>query len=107
MVDEQTNDVVVDQETTTDDTATEGTQEANSSDSETDDTSLLGKQGEPEPETVEVPEKYEFNMPEGRELDSEMVEKFTPVLKDLKISQEGAQKLAELLVEDQVAKEQA
>lgn len=72
--------------------------------------SLLGKKS-PEDTTKEtekvVPESYEFKMPEGRELDKGLVEKFTPVLKELKVSQEEAQKLADLMVEDQMAKEAA
>jgi uncharacterized protein (DUF4415 family) len=42
-----------------------------------------------------VPEKYEAKMPEGMTLDTDMVEKFTPVLKELGITQEGFQKLAD------------
>jgi len=71
------------------------------------DDSLLGKESEGTEAEVVVPEKYEFNMPEGRELDAEMVDKFTPILQELKIPQEGAQKLADLLVQDQEAKEKA
>lgn len=42
-----------------------------------------------------VPEKYEIKAPEGMEIDSTFVEQLTPVLKELKIPQEGAQKLAD------------
>jgi len=101
MSEEQENE----QEETTQETATSGTEGAEAK-TETDDTSLLGQKSEEEvPENV-IPETYEFNLPEGRELDNGLVEKFTPVLKELKIGQEGAQKLAELLVADQAAKEQ-
>lgn len=41
-----------------------------------------------------VPEKYEFNLGEGVQLDPAAVESFTPILKELGISQEGATKLA-------------
>lgn len=42
-----------------------------------------------------VPEKYEIKVPEGMELDAAMLEAFTPVFKELGITQEQAQKLAE------------
>jgi hypothetical protein len=101
MSEEQVNE----QEETTQETATSGTEGVEAK-TETDDTSLLGQKSEEEvPENV-IPETYEFKLPEGRELDNGLVEKFTPVLKELKIGQEGAQKLAELLVADQAAKEQ-
>jgi len=72
-----------------------------------DSESLLGTKGDGDGESTdtEVPDSYEFIMPEGRELDTEMVEKVTPLFQELKISQEGAQKLADLLVSDQEAKE--
>jgi hypothetical protein len=105
------------QEQQTQDTETTETQETNTSQEgaeqtkATDGESLLGKKNDQEGETksegVELPEAYEFNMPEGRELDKGMVDRFTPVLKELKIGQDGAQKLASLLVEDQIAKEKA
>ncbi len=40
-----------------------------------------------------VPEKYEFKVPEGMTLDTALVDKLTPVLKELGISQSAAQKL--------------
>lgn len=40
-----------------------------------------------------VPEKYEFKLPEGQQIDAAAVESLTPIFKDLKLSQEGAQKL--------------
>jgi len=46
--------------------------------------------------STEVPEAYEFTMPEGVELDTAMVEKFSPVFKDLELSQEKAQKLVDI-----------
>lgn len=42
-----------------------------------------------------VPEKYEFKMPEGMEIDNQLVEAITPVLKEAKVTQEVAQKIAD------------
>lgn len=53
------------------------------------DESLLGK------ESTEVPEEYEFQV-EGMELDKKMVERFTPLFKDMKLTQPQAQKLVDL-----------
>ena len=53
------------------------------------------KEGDAEAST-EVPEAYEFTMPEGVEIDKAMVEKFSPVFKDLELSQEKAQKLVDI-----------
>jgi len=47
----------------------------------------------------QVPDKYEFKVPEGFTLDQGFVDKITPVLKDAKISQGDAQKLADVYVE--------
>lgn len=46
-----------------------------------------------EPEAKGPPEQYVFAAPEGVQLDPAAVEVFTPVAKDLKLSQEQAQKL--------------
>jgi hypothetical protein len=44
-----------------------------------------------------VPEKYVFTAPEGFNLDMEKVEKtFIPIAKELKLTQEGAQKLVDM-----------
>lgn len=42
-----------------------------------------------------VPEAYKFEMPEGFELNETALEEITPVLKELKLTQEQAQKLAD------------
>lgn len=42
-----------------------------------------------------VPEKYEFKAPEGMELDPELTDEFSKVAKELELSQEKAQKLAD------------
>jgi len=41
-----------------------------------------------------VPEKYDLQMPEGVELDSVAADEFTTIAKDLKLTQDQAQKLA-------------
>lgn len=43
-----------------------------------------------------VPETYEFKMPEGVELDSEAATEFSALAKDLKLSSESAQKVADI-----------
>lgn len=44
-----------------------------------------------------VPEKYEFKAPEGREFDQAVLEQFSEVAKELKLTQEGAQKVIDKL----------
>jgi hypothetical protein len=51
--------------------------------------------------TSEVPEKYEFQAPEGMELNTDMLDKFIPVAKELGLSNEKAQKFIDLAVEQQ------
>lgn len=49
-----------------------------------------------EPE-IKAPEKYEFNMPDGfEELDQSAIDGFTPIAKELNLTQEQAQKLVDL-----------
>jgi hypothetical protein len=57
--------------------------------------SLLGEETSKEVKTS-VPEKYEFKLPEGVEIDSVLVDKVSPVLKEIGVSQEQAQKLADV-----------
>lgn len=47
-------------------------------------------------ETPEVPESYDLKMPEGVELDKAAADEFTAIAKELKLSAEGAQKLADV-----------
>lgn len=63
---------------------------------EVKETSLLGQE-EPtgEPEKGEVPETYEFKVPEGMELDQAMSDRFTPIFKEIGLTQEQAQKLVD------------
>lgn len=42
-----------------------------------------------------VPEAYELKAPEGMELDAKLIEQVSPVLKELKLSNEAAQKLSD------------
>ena len=46
-----------------------------------------------------VPEKYEFKLPEGVTLDQGLYDKFTPLAKEIGLSQEQAQKLIDLQTE--------
>ena len=43
-----------------------------------------------------VPEKYDLKAPEGYEIDPKMVEEFTPIAKELGLTNEQAQKLADV-----------
>lgn len=77
-------------------------------DTSTQDTALLSDEAaqkpaadqkpaeEKKPETPVVPEKYEFKAPEGMELDAKAVEAFSPVAKELGLTQEAAQKIVDL-----------
>ena len=66
-----------------------------------------GEQGEQtageqtsEDETGEgPPEDYEFQAPEGMELDQQMLEQFKPLAKELGLSQEAAQKFVDMYAE--------
>jgi hypothetical protein len=60
--------------------------------------SLLSDESKSETEQESnVPENYEFVAPEGVELDSQMIEAFKPLAKELSLSQEAAQKLVDLV----------
>ncbi len=55
-----------------------------------------------------APETYEtFSLPEGMEMDNAQLEVFLPIAKDLKLTQEQAQKLVSLDAEQKVAAAQA
>lgn len=53
-----------------------------------------GKQGEDK--SAEAPEAYELKAPEGLELDQDALGEFTAIAKELKLSNETAQKLADV-----------
>ena len=52
------------------------------------------------------PEKYEFTMPEGVELDAGLAERSEPVLRELNLSNEQANKLATLIASERVSEAQ-
>lgn len=56
----------------------------------------LVKVREAETKAKEVPEKYEIKVPEGMTLDQVFIDELTPVFKELKITQAGAQRLADI-----------
>lgn len=47
-------------------------------------------------DTVQVPESYEFKLPDGMDLDAVGAEEFTAIAKELKLSQADAQKIADV-----------
>jgi hypothetical protein len=61
-----------------------------------DESTLLGSEGEEA--KAEVPEKYEFTVPEGMEIDNALVEILSPVMKEVGLTQESAQKLADAYI---------
>lgn len=63
----------------------------------------LVKANEAKVKAGETPEKYEFKMPEGMTLDQGLADKISPVLKEMKVTQEGAQKLADVFAEHKKA----
>jgi hypothetical protein len=63
----------------------------------------LIKAKEAEAKAKQVPEKYEFKMPEGMTLDQEFADKISPVLKELNLTQENAQKLVDIYAEQMQA----
>lgn len=50
-------------------------------------------EGEKKPEPQAVPEKYEFKVPDGQQLNEALVAEATPLFKEMGLSQENAQKL--------------
>ena len=66
-----------------------------------EEATLLGEEGKKDavvapPENKVIPEKYDLKIPEGMTLDQVMLDKITPVFKELGLTQEGAQKLADV-----------
>lgn len=65
--------------------------------SQEDDTGKLSDNDAQRAGLNKAPEEYEqFSLPEGVELDSETVEMFLPIARDLDLTQEQAQKLVDL-----------
>lgn len=56
----------------------------------------LVKANEAKAKAGQVPEKYEFKVPEGMTLDQALVDKVSPMFRELKLTQEGAQKLVDI-----------
>jgi len=67
---------------------------------QTQETKTEAKEGEQKPEgerpKAVVPEKYELKAPEGMTIDQAMLDQYVPVFKELGITNEGAQKLADI-----------
>ena len=59
-------------------------------------TTDAAKPGETQDQKPEVPESYEFTMPEGVALDKTAADEFTAIAKDLKLSAADAQKVADV-----------
>lgn len=56
---------------------------------------------------VGAPEKYEFKAPEGVKLDEAVLGEFTPLAKEMGLTQENAQKLVDLYAKVQAANSEA
>ena len=57
-------------------------------------------EGDKKPDAAQgAPEKYEFTAPEGFKINQEVIDKATPIFKELGLSQEAAQKLVNLQME--------
>jgi len=61
------------------------------------------KENDQPAQATAVPEKYDIKVPEGMSVDTEALERFTPLAKELKLSNDQAQKLADLYAERQEA----
>jgi len=62
--------------------------------------------GDQQAQKPEVPEVYEFTMPEGVELDAKAVETFTPILRELELGNEQASKLVATFAQFRAAEAQ-
>ena len=69
--------------------ATDTSTDTKASDAKTEDAKKPAEPGV-------VPEKYDLKAPEGYEIDPKMVEEFTPIAKELGLTNEQAQKLADV-----------
>ena len=65
---------------------------------EVKDAPASSKDAEGDKDKAGAPEKYEFKLPEGVELNEALVKDFEPLARELKLSQEGAQKLVDLYI---------
>ena len=62
----------------------------------TEDPATEKAEGEEKPAEKAAPEKYEFKAPEGVTLDSELLGEFEGIARELNLSQEDAQKVADI-----------
>lgn len=76
-------------------------------DAASDATDGEGKEGGEKPKAEGPPEKYEFTLPEGMALDEAALGKFEPVLRDVGLTNEQANKLAGVFAEIRAADLQA
>lgn len=65
------------------------------------------KPADPKPDEPTVPENYEFKFADGIQLDQAMVDEFTPIAKEAGLTNDQAQKLADLYVKGIGAREEA
>jgi len=116
--------MVMSEETVVEETVETPTQETETSIDETTEVegTILGggEEGDGEEKSSEegskeertkgdVPEKYEFTLPEGMELDNKLADTITPIFKEIGVSQEQAQKLVDAYapyVQEQVKAQQ-
>ena len=90
--------------TTTETTSPATTSTTSETSAELQTTTLLNEDDAPAPvEAPVIPEAYELKAPEGATLLPEVVEAVTPILKELGITNEGAQKLVDFYLTQQRA----
>lgn len=66
-----------------------------------------GKEGEKPADGTIVPEKYEVKVPDGMTLDAGLLEKFTPIAKELGLTNDQVQKLADFQAQQITQSQQA
>ena len=91
---------VTETQPTAEDTQPTGTETADTTESPEKSESLLSgddKEEKPEESDDPVPEEYQFEAPEGTDLDEGMVESFKPLAKELGLGQKAAQKLVDMV----------
>lgn len=98
MTGEEQNASGSEETTETSEETTETTEEQTTeTDESTESTTETGEQETKEGKVEGAPEKYEdFTLPEGMAMDAEALEAYAPVLKDLNLTQDQAQKLVDL-----------
>ena len=92
------------------DDAADGTTAGKDGDAKPDEAKGDGDKPNPDDKKDEQagpPEKYEFTLPDGVELDAALVEKADPVFRELGLTNEQANKLAALVAEQRVSEGRA